>query len=121
MRSSSQSVSPSARWSDCSATSVKSPSYRGGPDGTASLGSPPVAPRYLVMLLALGAIWGASYLFNEIALDELEPAPLIEGRFLLGLMFLVPAVLVVGEPRTTGAALRAAPWRLAVVALLNAA
>ena len=91
MRSSSQSVSPSARWSGCSATSVKHPVYRGRADGTAPLGSRPVAPRYLVMLLALGAIWGASYLFNEIALDELEPAPLIEGRFLLALAFLVCA------------------------------
>ena len=79
-----------------------------------------MAPRYLVMLLALGGIWGASYLFNEIALEELEPAPLIEGRFLLGLAFLVPAVLVAGDRRATAAGLRAAPWRLAVVAALNA-
>lgn len=79
-----------------------------------------MTPRYLVMLLALGGIWGASYLFNEIALEELEPAPLIEARFLLGLAFLVGAVLVAGDLRATAAGLRAAPWRLAVVAALNA-
>jgi drug/metabolite transporter (DMT)-like permease len=79
-----------------------------------------VAPRYLVMLLVLGAIWGASYLFNEIALRDLEPAALIEGRFLFGLAFLVPTVALASGRGEALAALRAAPWRLAVVALLNA-
>jgi drug/metabolite transporter (DMT)-like permease len=79
-----------------------------------------VAPRYVVMLLALGAIWGASYLFNEIALRDLEPAALIEGRFLVGLAFLVPAVSLATGRAAALAGLRAAPWRLAVVALLNA-
>lgn len=73
------------------------------------------------MLLALGAIWGASYLFNEIALDDLEPAALIEGRFLFALVLLVPAVLLTGDLAPTVAGIRAAPVRLAVVALLNAA
>jgi drug/metabolite transporter (DMT)-like permease len=79
-----------------------------------------VAPRYLVMLLALGAIWGASYLFIEIALRDLEPAALIEGRFLFGLAFLVPAVALAAGRGAALAGLRAAPWRLALVALGNA-
>jgi drug/metabolite transporter (DMT)-like permease len=79
-----------------------------------------VAPRYLVMLLVLGAIWGASYLFNEIALRDLEPAALIEGRFLFGLALLVPAVALAAGRATAVSGLRAAPWRLGVVALLNA-
>ena len=79
-----------------------------------------MAPRYLLMLVALGAIWGASYLFNEIALDDLEPAPLIEGRFLLALAFLVGVTAITRERRETLAALGTAPWRFAVVAVLNA-
>lgn len=73
------------------------------------------------MLLALAAIWGASYLFNEIALEDLEPAALIEGRFLFALLLLVPAVVLTGDLAATLTGIRAAPARLAVVALLNAA
>jgi drug/metabolite transporter (DMT)-like permease len=47
---------------------------------------------YLVLLLSLAAIWGASFMFIEIALEDLEPTTLMAGRcvvaaiFLLGLM-----------------------------------
>ncbi|MBA3330696.1 MAG: DMT family transporter [Actinobacteria bacterium] len=76
--------------------------------------------RYLVMLLALGAIWGASYLLNEIALRELEPAALIEGRFLFGAVVLVPVLLLGARRGASTAALRGSAGPLAVVALLNA-
>ena len=72
------------------------------------------------MLLALGAIWGASYMLNEIALRDLEPAALIEGRFLFGLLTLVPVLALARERRAALAGLRAAVLPLAVVALLNA-
>ena len=77
--------------------------------------------RYLVMLLALAAIWGASFLFIKVAVRELAPATLIVGR--LGLAALTLAALApfaVGT-RETLAQLRAA-WRwLLVVALVNTA
>lgn len=80
-----------------------------------------MSARHLAMLLALGAIWGATYLFNEIALDDLEPAAVIEGRFLFALALLLPVVALTGARSTTLAAIRAAPLRLAAVAVLNGA
>jgi drug/metabolite transporter (DMT)-like permease len=80
-----------------------------------------MAPRLWLMLVALGAVWGASYLFNEIALRELEPAALIAGRFLFGIATLAPLVVVRPERRRVLDALRANAGPLAVVALLNAA
>ncbi|MBA2474789.1 MAG: DMT family transporter [Actinobacteria bacterium] len=76
--------------------------------------------RYLIMLLALGAIWGSSYLLNEIGLRELEPGALIEGRFLFAVLVLVPVLALSRERRRTARALRAALVPLAAVALLNA-
>ena len=48
--------------------------------------------RYLAMLLALAAIWGASFLFIKVAVRELAPATLIVGR--LGLAALTLALLL---------------------------
>ena len=36
--------------------------------------------RHLIMLVTLAAIWGASFMFIEIALRELEPATLVFFR-----------------------------------------
>ncbi|HXH88770.1 MAG TPA: DMT family transporter [Gaiellaceae bacterium] len=39
--------------------------------------------RYAPMLLLLAAVWGASYLFIKVAVDEIEPAPMMAARTLL--------------------------------------
>jgi drug/metabolite transporter (DMT)-like permease len=44
------------------------------------------------MLLALGAIWGASFMFLKIALRDLAPASIIAGRVVLGLLTLAVVV-----------------------------
>jgi drug/metabolite transporter (DMT)-like permease len=50
--------------------------------------------RYAPMLLTLAAIWGASYLFIKVAVDDgIEPAPLMAVR-LLGAATLLAAYLV---------------------------
>ena len=36
--------------------------------------------RYWPMLLLLGGIWGASYLFIKVALEDIEPAPMMSFR-----------------------------------------
>jgi drug/metabolite transporter (DMT)-like permease len=73
------------------------------------------------MLLALAAIWGASFMFIKVAVREISPATLIAGR--LGLAALTLALLLpftVGM-RDTAQQLRAS-WRwLVVVALVNTA
>src|SRR6266516_3066268 len=73
------------------------------------------------MLLALAALWGASFLFIKVAVRELTPATLIVGR--LGLAALTLALLLpfaVGT-RETARQLRANAGWLVVVALLNTA
>ena len=73
------------------------------------------------MLLALAALWGASFLFIKVAVRELTPATLIVGRLglaALTLALLVPFVVGTGE---TLRQLRANAGWLVVVALVNTA
>src|SRR5438876_4020569 len=73
------------------------------------------------MLLALAAIWGASFMFIKIAVRELTPATLIFGR--LGLAALTLGLLVpfaVGSHETLRQLRENAGW-LIVVALVNTA
>src|SRR5437868_12241326 len=73
------------------------------------------------MLLALAAIWGASFLFIKVAVRELSPATLITGR--LGLAALTLALLVPFAVGTREALrqLRQSWALLLVVALVNTA
>ncbi len=70
------------------------------------------------MLLALAAIWGASFLLTEIALRDLEPATLI--LFRLGTGALALALYI---PFSAGrfAQLRPYVWALALMGVLNSA
>ena len=49
--------------------------------------------RYVPLLLVLGAIWGASFMFIEVADRELEPTTLMAGRLLVAAAVLLPALL----------------------------
>jgi drug/metabolite transporter (DMT)-like permease len=77
--------------------------------------------RHLVMLLALSAIWGASFLFIKVGDRELEPATLIWVRVLLASLTLVPVALIALGGRATAQGLRAAWKRFLVMGLLNSA
>jgi drug/metabolite transporter (DMT)-like permease len=67
-------------------------------------------PRgYLPALLFLSSLWGASYLFIKVAVEEIEPAAMIElrlllsGAVLLGFLFWRLGVsTAIGELRKTG-------------------
>ena len=72
---------------------------------------------YLTLLLSLAAIWGASYMFIEIALRDLEPTTLMAGRLVIASLFLVGLMLVRGTLRR----LRAAGWRAFGLGLINSA
>ncbi len=73
------------------------------------------------MLLLLAAIWGASYLFIKVSLDDIEPAPMMAIRALLAGLILAGYLAVTIGGRRAGAELRRS-WRPALVlGALNAA
>ena len=49
--------------------------------------------REVVLLLTLASIWGASFLFIKLGVDEVEPAVVVLGRLVVGVAVLVPVVL----------------------------
>ena len=73
------------------------------------------------MLLTLSALWGASYLFIKVAVNEIEPIPMIELRLLLaGAVLLTFLVARMGR-REAVAALRATGRNGVVLGVLNGA
>jgi drug/metabolite transporter (DMT)-like permease len=76
---------------------------------------------YWQLLLILSATWGASYLFIKVAVEDIEPAPMMTVRLLLAAAVLLAYLLVATGVHVALAELRAA-WRaLLVLGLLNAA
>jgi drug/metabolite transporter (DMT)-like permease len=55
-----------------------------------------VARRDTGLLLALAAIWGSSFLFIKLGVEEVEPAVVVLGRLLVGLLVLLPVVVARG-------------------------
>jgi drug/metabolite transporter (DMT)-like permease len=73
------------------------------------------------MLVALAAIWGASFMFIKVAVREVTPGEVAFGRVLVGAVALVPAVPFVLGWGPTWAALRRS-WRpLLLLGIFNAA
>ena len=52
-----------------------------------------VERRALALLLILAALWGSSYMFIKIGLDDLSPAGVVFARTLLGALALLPFAL----------------------------
>jgi drug/metabolite transporter (DMT)-like permease len=77
-----------------------------------------LSAKELGVLFALGAIWGASFMFIKLGGAEIEPFALVEMR--LGLAALVMIAIVAGKPDVRRAMLD--NWRpLVVMGLLNCA
>src|SRR5919108_4754969 len=64
---------------------------------------------YVPLLLIVAGIWGASYLFIKVAVEEIEPTAMMDLRLLLAAAVLVPFIAVrfgtrraVAEVRSTG-------------------
>jgi drug/metabolite transporter (DMT)-like permease len=76
---------------------------------------------YWPLILTLAAMWGASYLFIKVAVEDIPPAAMTELRVLLaGLLLLGYLVVRVGA-RKAVAELRAAWVPCAVLGVINAA
>jgi drug/metabolite transporter (DMT)-like permease len=77
--------------------------------------------RYWPMLLLLAALWGASYLFIKVAVEDIPPAPMMAVRTLLAAAVLL-GYLTWRMGRTRAVADLRAAWRhCAVLGVLNAA
>ena len=76
--------------------------------------------RHTIMLFALAAIWGASFMFIKVAVRELEPLALVWLRLTLAAIVLVPVALI-SLGRDALAEFRAAAGRLAVLGIANSA
>ena len=72
---------------------------------------------YLTLLLLLAAIWGASYMFIEIALRDLEPTTMMAARLVIASVFLVGLMAARGILRRLGKA----GWRVFVLGVINSA
>jgi drug/metabolite transporter (DMT)-like permease len=79
-------------------------------------------PRgYPVMLLTLAFLWGSSFLFIEVALDDIEPTTMMALRLFFGATALVPVLMAQRGARRAVADLRAAGHPLWVLGIVNAA
>ena len=74
-------------------------------------------PRDAVALVALAALWGASFLFMRVAAPRFGPVPLIELRVALAALALLPVLLAGGRLR----AARANALPILVVGAINSA
>ena len=72
------------------------------------------------MLVALSAIWGASFMFIKVGVRELDPITLVAFRVALGAVSLAP-VLLVALGRAGLRQLRSAAGPIVVIGLLNSA
>jgi drug/metabolite transporter (DMT)-like permease len=70
--------------------------------------------RYWPLLFTLAAIWGASYLFIKLAVEDMEPAPMMAFRTIVaGIMLTVYLVVAMGRSVAVGELRR--NWRPALV------
>ena len=76
---------------------------------------------YVPLLTVVAAIWGASYLFIKVAVDEVEPSAMMFFRLVLASAVLVPLIVWRLGSRDAVAEVRATGWRSFGVGLLNAA
>jgi drug/metabolite transporter (DMT)-like permease len=79
-----------------------------------------VTRRYLPLLLLLTGLWGSSFLFIEVALEEVEPTVLIALRLLTAALVLVP-FLALRQGAPAFRQLRAGWQPVVVLGAINAA
>ena len=77
--------------------------------------------RYVPLLLLLTGLWGSSFLFIEIALEEVEPTVVMAVRLLFAALVLVPALMIRSGAGGAYRRLREAWLPLLVLGAINAA
>ena len=92
------------------------------PEREGAIGSlRPVVRGYVPLLAIVAAIWGASYLFIKVAVDEVEPAAMMFFRLVLAVAVLVPVLMWRAGARQAVSDVRATGGRVFAVGFLNAA
>jgi len=76
---------------------------------------------YVLMLGILAASWGASYLFIKVAVDDLEPAPMMCLRLILAFAALFPVLAYASGFRGAVSAIRGTGRGGALLGLINMA
>ncbi len=76
---------------------------------------------YVPLLAIVAAIWGASYLFIKVAVDEVEPTAMMFIRLVLASVVLIPVLVWRLGAREAAAEVRGTGWRAFGVGFLNAA
>ena len=76
---------------------------------------------YVPLLAVVAAIWGASYLFIKVAVDEVEPTAMMFFRLVLASAVLVPLIVWRLGRRDAVEEVRGTGWGAFAVGLLNAA
>jgi drug/metabolite transporter (DMT)-like permease len=72
---------------------------------------------YLVLLITLAAIWGASYMFIEVALRDFEPTTMMAARLVIAVLFLGALMAI----RGILGRLRRVGWRAFALGVINSA
>jgi drug/metabolite transporter (DMT)-like permease len=72
------------------------------------------------MLVALAAIWGSSFMFIKVAVEEVTPGVVVWGRVLIGTLALLPAVPLLIGWRRLWSGLRRYAFPLVVLGVVNA-
>jgi drug/metabolite transporter (DMT)-like permease len=80
-----------------------------------------VARGYVTLLAIVAAIWGASYLFIKVAVDEIEPTAMMCLRLILAAAVLVPVLVATAGWRPAVSEMRSTGWGGWIVGFLNAA
>jgi drug/metabolite transporter (DMT)-like permease len=81
-----------------------------------------MARGYVSLLAIVAAIWGSSYLFIKVAVDEVEPAAMMFLRLVLASAVLVPVLAWrVGGTRVAVSDIRGLGWKAWAIGFLNAA
>jgi len=76
---------------------------------------------YIPLLAIVAAIWGASYLFIKVAVDEVEPTAMMFFRLVLASAVLIPVLAWRVGASQAVADVRGTGWRAFAVGFLNAA
>jgi drug/metabolite transporter (DMT)-like permease len=80
-----------------------------------------VVRGYVPLLAIVAAIWGASYLFIKVAVDEVEPTAMMFFRLVLASAVLIPVLVWRVGPREAVGEVRGTGWKAFGVGFLNAA